>query len=259
MQSNILDITEDPGEDDAPVSDPRALGHPEFIDYRARDLAMWHTWNQTKSKKDLGKLVQQLSPIIYKEVSRAAGTLPTTALNAEAKKWTVKAIHTYDPSKGFALSTHVASHLRKVRRMNYKYQNAVRLPENMQLQYHEYNKALNQLADELNKEPSEEEMAERLGWSKGQVVKFKNSLYADLMEGATDRPADFATHSDRSLLMKLLLEKLTDEEKFILQHKGSMSATELANKLNTNLNGLNYKNKKLTEKVAKLQKELGIH
>lgn len=225
---------------------------------RAKDLELFHQWNSTKSKKDLGVLVNHLAPIIYKEVSRASGSLPTSALNSEAKKWTIKAIQSFEPERGFALSTHVMNYLPKVRRLNYKYQNAARLPENMQLQFHEYNKTLAQLSDELNREPEEDEMAKRLGWSKGQVVKFKGSLYSDLIESGSEKATEFTSFTDRPIMMKYLMEQLTPEEEIILRLNKDLSSQELAAKLGVNINGLNYRKEKLKQKILKLQAELGI-
>lgn len=225
---------------------------------KSKDLELFHKWKTSGSKKDLGVLVHHLAPIIYKEVSRASGSLPTVALNAEAKNWTIKAIQTFEPERGFALSTHVMNYLPKVRRMNYKYQNAVRLPENMQLQFHDYNKSLGQLTDELNRDPTEEEMAQKLGWSKGQVVKFKGSLYSDLIEGGGEKDLEFTQFSDHPIMMKYLLEQLTPEEKTILQLNKTISSPELAARLGVNINGLNYRKDKLTQKIMKLKQELGI-
>lgn len=233
--------------------------HPTaFEERRAKDLELFHKWNKTKSKNDLGVLVNHLAPIIYKEVSRASGSLPTSALNAEAKNWTIKAIESFEPERGFALSTHVMNYLPKVRRMNYKYQNAARLPENMQLQFHEYNRSLAQLSDEHNREPTDEEMAKKLGWSKGQVVKFKGSLYSDLIESGSEKATEFTAFSDRPLMMKYLMEQLTPEEEMILRLNKDLSSQELAAKLGVNINGLNYRKEKLKQKILKLQAELKI-
>ena len=229
---------------------------PEKIDYKAKDTQLYNTWNQTKSKRDMTNLVNHLSPLIYREVSRAGGTLPLAALNAEAKTWTIKAIKTFDPSKGFALSTHVMNYLPKVRRMNYKYQHAARLPENMKLEFSKYNNALLNLSDELNRDPTEEEMASHLGWSKGSVVRFKKRVYSDYLESGSDQPTEVVQYSDNNLLMDSLMSRLTADEKFILNNKGKMSATELATKLGVNNNRLNYLQNKLVEKITKLKTEL---
>ena len=227
-------------------------------EYRSKDMDLYHQWRETPSKRNLGLLVDQLSPVIYQEVHRASGSLPTAALSAEAKKWTAKAIETFDHTKGVLLSTHVSNYLPKVRRLNYKYQNAVRLPENLQLKYHEYNKALTDLTEHLNRDPDEAEMAAKLGWSKGHVVKFRNSLYADHIESVNERPSEFTHFNEGAILMEHLMSQLSEQEKFILQHSKDYSVKEMCEKLGINVNRYHYMKKLTVNKIKKLQKEVGL-
>lgn len=229
-----------------------------FANVKNKDQEAYETWKASGSKKDLGILMNQLSPIIYAEVKRASGSLPTAALSAEAKKWAFKAIQTYDPTKGTAISTHVMNYLPKIRRLNYKFQNAVRLPENMQLRYHDYNHALVALTEELNREPTDEEMAKRLGWSKPHTVKFKNSLYSDLIESNSERASEFTQFNEQAILMEHMMNQLDYQEKFILENTKLMSSTELAAKIGVNLNRLNYLKNKLKEKITTIQAESGM-
>lgn len=228
-------------------------------EYSSKDLELYNQWKETGSKAALGKLIDQLSPLIYSEVRSQSGSLPKAALVAEAKKWAIKAIQTYDPSKGTSLSTHVYTWLAKTRRLNYRYQNAVRLPENMQLKFHEYNHAVQDLTDQLNRDPTESELADKLGWSKPHVVKFKNSLYADLIESSSTRPAEFTQFNDNAILMQHLMSQLTPDEKFILENTKILSSTAIANKLGININRLNYLKSKLTQKIKKIQQEIGLN
>jgi DNA-directed RNA polymerase specialized sigma subunit len=235
------------------------LDTPTLQSRKDKDLELYNKWKETGSKKALGELMDNLGGIISTEVRRASGTLPTTALSGEAKKWAFKAIQTYDPSKGVALSTHVGNYLPKVRRMNYKFQNAVRLPENMQLKFHEYNHALTLLTEELNREPTDEELASKLGWSKPQTVKFKGSLYADLIESGNERANEFTQYNENSLLMEHLMSQLDHQEKFILENAKVISSTELAKRLGVNINRLNYLKSKLADKIKKIKIESGMY
>jgi DNA-directed RNA polymerase specialized sigma subunit len=230
-----------------------------FGNLRDQDQKAYEEWKRTGSKKHLGQLMDSLAPVIRAEVSRASGSLPTAALSAEAKKWTIKAIQSYDPSKGTALATHVNNYLPKIRRMNYKFQNAVRLPENMQLKYHEYNHSLTMLRDELNRDPTDEELARKLGWSKPQTIKFKNSLYSDLIESSSEKPGEYTQFNEQAILMEHLLSQLDEQEKFILDNIKLMSSTELASKLDVNINRLNYLKNKLKNKIETIQRESGMH
>lgn len=227
---------------------------------RERDLELWQAWKDTGSKQHFNQLLHQLTPVMYSEVHRASGTLPTPALAAEAKKWTITAIHNYDPSRGTALTTHVMNYLPKVRRMNYKYQNAVRLPENQQLKFHDYNRAITQLSDSLNREPTNDEIATHLGWSKGVTAKFKNSLYADLIESASERPAEFTEFNQSAILMRHMMSQLTPDEKIIFDESAKKTPIpEVAAKLKVNVNRYNYLKRKLTEKMLKIKTEIEMN
>lgn len=242
------------------MTNPTNLTTAEFIgNLRDKDQKAYDDWRSTGNKKHLGALMASLTPVIRAEVTRASGSLPTAALSAEAKKWTIKAIQSYDPSKGTTLATHVNNYLPKIRRMNYKFQNAVRLPENMQLKFHEYNHSLTMLRDELNRDPTDEELSKKLGWSKPQTVKFKNSLYNDLIESSSEKPGEFTQFNEHAILMEHLMSQLDYREKFILDNSKLMSSTELAAKLGVNLNRLNYLKGKLIEKIKAIQLESGMH
>jgi DNA-directed RNA polymerase specialized sigma subunit len=231
---------------------------PEKIDYKSKDMELYNQWAKTKSRTDMTNLVNHLSPLIYREVSRAAGTLPITALNAEGKNWAIQAVETFKPEKGFALSTHVTNYLQRVRRLNAKYQLAARLPENMKYDWNKYNNSLQQLTEEHNREPTEEEMAAHLGWSKGLVAKFKKRTYSDLLEGSQEHATEVSQFSDDTLLMNALISRLSEEEKTILYNKGKMNATQLAAKLGVNSNRLNYLQNKLVDKITALKRELRL-
>jgi DNA-directed RNA polymerase specialized sigma subunit len=228
-------------------------------DRKQKDIDLYHTWKQTGDKQALGNLVNQLSPLIYSEVSRQSGSLPSTALSAEAKKWTIRALQTYNPEHGTQLSTHVVGYLRKIRRMNYKFQNAARLPENQQLQYHLWDKALQDLRDKLNREPTDEEMSSTLGWNKGQVVKYRNSLYEDLIESASAKPFETMQFNESKILLDHIMDQLTQEEKTIWEFSKQLSSEELAKKLGVNVNRLNYLKSKLKSKVGKIKTDIGMY
>ena len=230
-----------------------------FQNLKNRDQELYDQWKKTGSKKHLGELIGSLGGVIYSEVRRGAGSLPNSALSAEAKKWAIKAIKTYDPSKGATISTHVANMLPKTRRLNYKFQNAVRLPENMQLKYHDYNQTLTRLTEELNRDPNDEELAKALGWSKAHTVKFKNSLYSDLIESGENRPNEYAHFNENALLMEHFMSQLSEDEKYILTKSKIISTTEMAKHLGVNINRFNYLKGKLTEKLLTMKRESGMY
>lgn len=225
---------------------------------KRKDQELYESWKASGDKKVLGELIDQLNPLIYSEVKRASGSLPTSALSGEAKKWAFKAIQTYDPTKGASISTHVVGYLQKTRRMNYKFQNMVRLPENLQLKYHDYNQAITNLSDRLNRDPTDEEVSKELNWSKAAVVKYKGGLYADLVESAAMKPTEYKQFDNNKILYDYLLTQLTPEETIIFENKNVMPASDLAKKLGININRLNYLSNKLVEKIRSLKQDVGM-
>lgn len=228
-------------------------------DVRQKDINLYLDWKETGNKETLGKLIRQLSPIIYSEVRRTSGTLPEAALSAEAKRWAVRAIQTYDHTKGVALSTHVMNYLPKVRRLNYKFQNSARLPENLHLQFTEFNNAASHLENTLNRVPTDKELAKHLGWTEPQVVKFKGSLYEDLTESASQRPNEVSQFNSNKLLMDHLMAQLDPVEKTILLESGNLSLQEMADKLGVNISRLNYMKSKLRDKIQNIKNEIKMY
>lgn len=235
-----------------------APGTKPFINYKQRDIDLFNTWKQNKDKRALADLVKSLHPLVYAEVRRQSGTLPESALSAEAKYWAIRAIETYDPSKNVAVSTHVANYLQRVRRLNYKYQNAARLPENVHLEYTTLKNGISHLEETLNREPTDEEIAKHLGWSKAYTTRFRTSLYQDLVESKNERPTETSQFSTDQLLLQHIMDKLDDQEKMLLLNKGTMPASELADKMGINVSRLNYLTAKLRDKIAGMKREVGM-
>lgn len=231
----------------------------DFAEAKKKDLDLFHQWKDKGDKKSLGLLIKQLNPIIYSEVRRASGTLPESALSAEAKYWAIRAIESYDPTKGVALSTHVSNYLPKVRRLNYKYQNAARLPENLHLKFTEFQNAVSHLENLHGRPPTDKEIAKQIGWSEPAVFKYKNSLYEDLHESGTARPIETSQFNHNRLLMDHLMDQLDDQEKMILQYSKEISSQELANKLGVNISRLNYLKSKLIQKISGIKKDIGFY
>ena len=227
-------------------------------EFKRKDAELYDTWKKTGDKASLGQLIHQLSPLIYSEVKRQSGTLPNAALSAEAKRWAIKAIESYDPTKGASLSTHVVGYLPKVRRLNYKHQNVVRLPENLQLKYHQYNQVLTNLKEDLNRDPSDEELASKLGWSKPATIRYRKSLFQDLLESGNERPLETNQFDQNKILFEHIRNNMTKEEKIIMDNVKVKNSTELAEMLGVNVNKLNYMKSKLIKKIKDEKTAIGM-
>lgn len=229
---------------------------------KSKDLEYFQKWKDTGSKEDLGNLVKQFEPLMFRQVRRLSGSVPPSALSAEAKKQAIIAFNTYDPDKGAALSTHVYNRLNKLKRINSKYQNAVRLPENQHFNFSDYNNTVERLKETLNRDPSDNEVASDLGWDKKEVKRFRERLYSDLYESGTEVASTHSKFDNTKILTSLVEESLDPQERIIWENvkkpkDQQKSVPDLAAELGVNVNRFQYIKSKLVKKIYKLQGELG--
>ena len=187
-------------------------------DSKAKDLELWKTWKRTQSPADLQKLLDQMSPIINREVSKWAPSMSRSLLEMEGKRLAVKAFREYNPSAGTALSTFVASRLPKLSRTVYSNQNAARLSEANSLLFHTYNSANTKLSETLGRDPTTDELADELGWSMRKLTQFRTQAgrkeyvesedHPDAGDNADTYLHDFI-HHDLPPIQKQIFEHLT--------------------------------------------------
>lgn len=221
------------------------------------EMDHFNRYKETGSLRDRTRTVMALRPVLYKKHRQLAGSLPDSALAAEITKHAINGIDSYDPSKGAKLSTHVFNHIAQASRMNYTYQNVVRMSEDKQQgKFKHYKKALDDLNSELNQEPTDQQIADRLKWTLKEVTDLKSGLFADIYESRQEVAAETSKFSDDRTRMNYLMSNLDDSEKKFFRDKTSdMSQTEMARRHGMDINKLNYTGKKLRDKVQSLMEK----
>lgn len=170
---------------------------------RDKELALWHHWNDTGRKPEhLEPLLKSLDPYIRSEASKRisglGGSIPRAALHNELRNTALRAIGTYDPSRG-QLTTHISSNFRAVSDFIASNRNEKYMPKDDVESYQHFQNAKNELAEELGREPSPAELHGRLPeWTPKKIKKmtrgFGPEAYTDMgtefEEAATLRPHD---------------------------------------------------------------------
>lgn len=195
-----------------------------------------------------------LKPILLKKHKQMAGSLPDSALKAEIHSLALKAIDTYDPSKGAKLSTHVFNQTAPVSRMNYTYQNMARMSEDKQQgKFKHYKKALDDLTSELLRDPTDQELATRLGWTLKEVTSLKEDIIQDIFESRKEVDSAVSNFSDDKTKLSYIKSQLDPEELKLFNNKtGGMSQEDLKIAHGVDTNKLNYNIRKLRQKVEGL-------
>jgi hypothetical protein len=224
---------------------------------KEKDIQLWKAWKQTPTDYNAEALLNQMNPIIQKEVNRWSGTLARPALELEAKRLAMEAFHSYRPTGGAALGTHVTNRLRKLSRLPYTHQNVARMPEYQTLKFHTHNIAKSALEEKLGREPTVDELSRQLGWPKPYLTTFQRSLRQEFIESGTPAPM-FDIDSGDAGTVDFVYNDLSPTQKRIFEHTtGYGGAPVLKNpqmmkKLDMTQGQLSYQKRLLVNKIGKL-------
>jgi DNA-directed RNA polymerase specialized sigma subunit len=211
----------------APAAAPATTGTPTRGE---RDLELWRRWKEAPTDEHASALLQQVNPLVQREASKWAGTLARPLLETEAKRLAMQAFHTFDPTRGAQLGTHVVNQLQKVSRLSYANQNVARLPENNMLLYHAYHLGHEKLQDELGRPPTTDELADHLGWSMGHVEAFRKDIgRKELLESGGTEGSEAGLHADdtQDHLVDFIHHDLPPVQKGIFEHLTGYRGAEI--------------------------------
>lgn len=219
-----------------------------------KDMELYNKYKESGSVKDRTKLLKALQGTLWTKHKMLAGSLPDSALKAEIAIHAIKGIDTYDPSKGTKLNTHVFNYIAQASRLNYTYQNTVRMSEDKQQgKFKFYDKAFKDLSSELNREPTNMELSTRLGWSEKEVVDMRDNLFQDSIESKLSYGLEASKFSDDKTKLEYIKSKLDPIELTLFNDKTSgMNQVDLVKKHGLDTNKLNYTQRKLKDKVQML-------
>ena len=158
-------------------------------------------WKAAPSPGTNSALLSAVRPVIDSAITSYGGaSIGSPTFRSRARLAALNAFGTYDPTKG-TLRTHLLSQMQGLRRQAAQEQNIISIPEAVALNRKHLDEAENNLRDELGREPSDAELADRTGLSFariGQLRQFNQPL-AEGMTQVEDDEGDIFEPASQSL------------------------------------------------------------
>ena len=230
----------------------------DFVISKSKDIELWRKWKSTRSNDDLSALFKQMNPIIQKEVNRWSGVLSRFVIEAEARKLAIQAFDSYSETAGAALSTHLTNYLQKLSRLVYTHQNLARIPEYQTLKINAYRKAAGEAETELGRPASQQEVAERLGWSLAAVRELSKLVRSEQLEFHESMPSFGPLTESEDGRIDLVYHDLNPVQKLIFEHQTGYGGADrynnqqLMEKLKLTQGQLSYEKRRLIDRVKTL-------
>lgn len=199
-------------------------------DRKSRDVALWQTWKNNPNKETLTPLLDQVDPIIHKEVARwTGGPVALPALRSQARQIAVQAFGNYDPSKA-ALNTHVTNQLKSLSRDVYTYSGPARMPEHRKIKLKTFNDSVDRLTENLGRTPNVMEISQDLSWSPAEVGRFRKEQHRELSDSLPVAHG-YTLDDDDDGLVSYVYHDLSSSDKVVFEHTtGYGGATILSTK-----------------------------
>lgn len=142
----------------------------------------YEQWKTNQTPEGNALFLKSIDPIVQKGIQMYGGNSPLA--KSQARLMALDAMEKYDPSRS-RLQSHLLTQMQGLRRVNRKQSEVLTVPERILLDSQKLNSYTQELTDELGREPTDLEIADRYGINPtrmAQVRKYQPGLTSGQLE-----------------------------------------------------------------------------
>ncbi|HSN72859.1 MAG TPA: sigma-70 domain-containing protein [Steroidobacteraceae bacterium] len=223
----------------------------------------YEAWRSNQRPEQMTQLLDAARPVIDRALSAYAGG--NKALTGRAKRLAIDAFKTFDPTRGAKLRTHLYIRLQPLQRAYTKRTSPLAVPERVQLDLLRLQQTERAMRDELNREPADMELAERLNMSPRRIAHVRAFSKGLVSEGQLRSPEGEPLQlglqqvSPDDLWVEYVHHDLSPIDKKIFEWKTGiygkkmLSTNEIARRLNISPSAVSQRALKIAMLLERLQ------
>lgn len=229
----------------------------------------YDAWKADPSPQQNALLLKTVHPIIEGAVNAHVGA-SNPLLISRARRMTLDAVRSYDPRRA-RLKTHLFNQLQGLKRVQRQQSTILKVPERVALDRYHLENHHKELAHELGRDPTDNELADRTGFSPRRMSKIRSYIPAaaegQMVDQETGQPIGFSGavidphHETRNMWSEMVYDDLAPTDKLIMEHAFGMNGRrvlqnqEIAAKLKRSP-GLVSQRKKVIQQLLDQEGEL---
>jgi DNA-directed RNA polymerase specialized sigma subunit len=226
-------------------------------------------WLQDPTPANMGAILGELDPVITAEVSRYSGG---PVIKTKARVLTVNAVRNFDPAKGAKLKSWVVTQLQPLSRYRQNL-TPLRVPEAAARKAADLNRMQSELAETLGHNPTDVELADKVGISVKRINQLRDMSRAVATESAvagisdTDEPSSLPAVTTMGTGMSFAASEaykgLDPRSQFIYDAsigangRKQLSKQEIAAKLGVTPAFVSQQSASIAEQIQRAQAALG--
>lgn len=206
------------------------------------------------------EILQGLQPILRSSIRSYAQGRNSQAVKIKARTLAFRALKTYDPTKGASPATHLRRQLQPLTRYSAEVSQPIHIPEEARRSLAEMSHTIEDLATDLDREPTDTEIADRMGLSETYVKRLKR--YGSIR--VQDPSETLAAPSDDpgDMVAEWLYDSLGPLDQKIMRLKMGLRGAkilpnaEIAKKMNLSPGAISQRAAKIARQLEEAKNEL---